>query len=230
MNLIVNPKYEHLRAYLRDIDKHFSEEGKEIHNERNVLRTLEVGDLKLCVKRYGTLSLRRKLARTFKKAKGKQAYYRPLLMRERGYLSPEPIAFVRYRRGIFRADSYFVSIYSDFRYSLANLPQQPKEHRDEITRQFAVFAARLHQDGFLHRDFSACNILYDIFDGRCRFSLIDTNSMRCGKAVSIDQGCENLAQIKGDDDFCAILASEYAAERKADAEYCLRKIKEKQRH
>ncbi len=224
MKLLVNPKYEQLREYLKHIDTHFHRDGKEIHSGRNVIRTLEVDGLTLCVKRYGTLSLRRKLARSFRNAKGKQAYYRPLLMRERGYMSPDPIAFVRYRRGLFRTDSYFICILSDYKHHLSELLQVAKEERDEITRQFAIFAARLHEDGFLHRDFSADNILYDLFDNRYRFALIDTNSMRCGKAVSIERGCANFARLNGDGEFFALLAQVYAAERKADAELCLRLI------
>ncbi len=224
MNLIVNPKYEQLREYLKHIDIHFNQEGKEIHRGRNVVRTMEVEGLTLCAKRYGTLSLRRKLSRTFKRAKGKQAYYRPLLMRERGYQSPDPVAFVRYRRGFMRTESYFVSIFSNYRYSFADLKKMPEAERDEITRQFAIFAARLHEDGFLHRDLTADDILYDFIDERYRFMLVDTNSMRCGKAVSIEDGCKDLAQLKGDNKFLVILAREYANERKADAEHCLRLI------
>ncbi len=218
MNLIVNPKYEQLREYLKHIDIHFKREGKEIHRGRNVVRTMEAGGLTLCAKRYGTLSLRRKLSRTFMRAKGKQAYYRPLLMRERGYQSPDPVAFVRYRRGLLRTESYFVSIFSDYRYSLGDLKKVAKPERDEITRQFAIFAARLHEDGFLHRDLSPDDVLYDFIDGRYRFMLVDTNSMRCGKAVSIEDGCKDLSQLSNDCDFFAILAREYANESKAEAE------------
>ena len=93
-----------------------------------------------------------------------------------------------------------------------------------MIESFARFAAHLHEDGFLHRDFSSTNILYDCIDGRYHFSLVDTNSMKCGTAVSIEAGCRNLAQLTGDDAFFALLAECYAAERKADPVKCARLI------
>ena len=90
----------------------------------------------------------------------------------------------------------------------------------EVVPHFARFAAHLHEDGFLHRDFSSSNILYDVVDGRYHFSLVDTNSMKCGSPVSIEAGCRNLAKLSGNEAFFALLAQCYAAERKADPVRC----------
>ena len=49
MKIILNPKYEHLRSYLTHLEEHFERDGKEIFRDRNILRTLQVGDLSLCV-------------------------------------------------------------------------------------------------------------------------------------------------------------------------------------
>lgn len=86
MKIILNPKYERLRDYLTHIDFHFEQEGKEIFRDRNVLRTLRVDGLTLCVKRYAPLSLRGNLAiRIYKTSKGKKAYFKPFKLRERGF-------------------------------------------------------------------------------------------------------------------------------------------------
>lgn len=225
MKIILNPKYEFLRDYLIHIDEHFEKEGKEIFRDRNVLRTLEVDGLTLCVKRYGPSSLWNRLACQFyKTSKGVRAYFRPLALRERGFESPEPIAYVRYGRGCLHSQNFFVCLHSDYRYSLATVANLPKEERDELVRSFAHFAARLHEDGFLHRDFSSSNILFDKVNGRFHFSLIDTNSMRVGRPVSVERGCTNLGQLTGDDAFFSTLAHEYAAARGADASRCERWI------
>ncbi len=222
MKIILNPKYENLRDYLTNLEEHFEHEGKEIFRDRNVLRTLQVNGLTLCVKRYAPSSLRNRIAvKIYKTSKGKKAYLRPLQLRERGYESPEPIAFVKYSKGLVTTTTYFVCLLSNYRYNLMDIVTLSSEERHEATVSFAHYAARLHKDGFLHRDFSSGNILFDKVNGRYRFSLIDTNSIRVGRPVSIEKGCANLARLKGDDLFFETLAREYAAARGVEPDYCL---------
>lgn len=222
MKIILNPKYEALRDYMVHLDEHFDKEGHEIHSGRNVIRTLQTHGLTLCVKRYAPPPLRRKVQQMFfKKSKGKLAYLSPLLLRERGFESPESIAFVRYRKGVLGQTTYFVCLLSDYRYSMDKLAERPADKQKEVIENFARYAAHLHEDGFLHRDFSSGNILYDKIEGRYHFSLIDTNSIKAGKSVDIEAGCKNLAHLSGDEDFFHILAECYAKERKADPERCL---------
>lgn len=222
MRIILNPKYEQLRDYLAHIAEHFEDEGREIFRDRNVLRTLRVNGLTLCVKKYARLSLRAALAvRLYKASKGKRAYFTPLELRERGFESPEPIAFVKYNDSLLRSTTYFVSLYSTYRYSLSDIMVLSHEEQLEATQSFARFAARLHEDGFLHRDFSASNILFDKVNGRYHFALIDTNSIRVGRPVSIEKGCANFSRLIGDDHFFENLARYYAEERHADPSACL---------
>ena len=61
MKIILNPKYEALRDYLIHLEEHFEREGRDIHADRNVIRTLQVNGLTLCVKRFAPPSLRRKI-------------------------------------------------------------------------------------------------------------------------------------------------------------------------
>lgn len=227
MKIILNPKYEALREYMTQLEDHFEREGHEIHSGRNVIRTLRVDGLQLCVKRYAPPSFRRKVQQLlYKSSKGKKAYLSPMLLRERGFESPESIAVVRYRHGLWRDTTYFVCLLSTYRYNMETLLREPVETQREVVRHFARFAAHLHEDGFLHRDFSSSNILYDKVGERYHFSLVDTNSMKCGSAVSIEAGCRNLAQLSGDDAFFAALAECYATERKADPIKCARLINE----
>ena len=225
MKIILNPKYEKLRPYLLHLEEHFENDGKELHSGRNVIRTLQAEGLTLCVKRFAPPSLRRKVQQTlYKKSKGKLAYLSPLLLRERGFESPESIAFVRYHHGLWHSTTYFVSLLSSYRYNMQTLLDEPVEVQHEVIKQFARYVAHLHEDGFLHRDFSSTNILYDKIDNRYHFSLVDTNNIKCGSAVSIETGCKNLAQLSGNDAFFALLAECYATERKADAIKCAQYI------
>lgn len=230
MRLILNPKYKHLKEYIEHIDEHFEHEGHEIHRDRNVIRTLQVDGLTLCVKRYSKASLTDRVAIKLRvrSSRARKAYIRPLLLKERGFDSPEPVAFVRYNKGIINSVSYFVCLKSKYDHSMCEIQNLPKEKQEEITIAFARYAAHLHKNGFLHRDFSSDNILFgrveDQFGSRIRFSLIDTNSMRCGRSVSVKKGCSNFARLEGDDTFFNRLAECYAEARQADAEDCRRYI------
>lgn len=230
MRLILNPKYKHLREYIEHIDDHFEHEGHEIHRDRNVVRTLQVDGLTLCVKRYSKNSLSNRVAikLRMRSSRARKAYIRPLLLRERGFESPEPVAFVRYNTGIINSVSYFICLKSKYDNSMADIMNLPEELRDEVTKEFARYAAHLHKNGFLHRDFSPDNILFgrvdDKMGSRIRFSLIDTNSMRCGRSVSVKKGCSNFARLLGDETFFRCLADSYAEARQADREECYRYI------
>lgn len=230
MRLILNPKYKHLREYIEHIDEHFEHEGHEIHRDRNVIRTLQVDDLTLCVKRYSKASFTSRVAVKLRvrSSKGQKAYIRPLLLKERGFESPEPIAFVRYNTGLINTVSYFVCLKSKYHRSMSDIMELPADEREEVTRAFALYAAHLHKNGFLHRDFSPDNILFgrveDNLGSRIRFSLIDTNSMRCGRSVGVKKGCSNFARLVGDDVFFSTLAEHYASAREADPEECRRYI------
>lgn len=229
MEIIINPKYAYLRDYLVNIDVHFNEEGHEIHHGRNVIRTLCVNGITLCVKRYAQLSIKGRMAGKLTMPKGKRAYLSPLLLHERGFESPDPVAFVKYSKGLFNSESYFVCLYSSYRYSMATIDEVDMPERQDIIKQFADFSARLHEDGFMHRDFSSGNILYDKVGGRYHFALIDTNSMSCGRPISVEKGCGNFSRLTGGDDFFARLAEAYANARGVDPEYC-HKIIEEKRH
>ncbi|MCF0236568.1 MAG: tyrosine protein kinase, partial [Bacteroidaceae bacterium] len=98
MHIVLNPKFKHLRPYLEHIDEHFKT-GREIHRGRNVLRTLKVEGLTLVVKRYGKMPLGHRLATSlYKSPKAKKAFVTSLLLKERSFESPEPVAFVTIRQ------------------------------------------------------------------------------------------------------------------------------------
>ena len=141
----------------------------------------------------------------------KDAHAREL--RERGFDSPEPVAYVCYREGLTRQSTYYVCLHSHYRHSMEDIMDLPPEERDEVVKQLGVYCARLHADGFLHRDFSPDNVLFDKIDGRYRFSLIDTNSIKTGKPVSMEQGEQNLKQLDTSQGLFGLLLAVYRDER-----------------
>ena len=166
MKIILNPKYEFLRDYLMNLETHFENEGEEIHRGRNVIKKLSVGDLTLCVKKFAPPATARRLKEMFyKSSKGKQAYLRPMLLRERGFESPENVAFVSYRKGLFRTIGYFVRLLSNYRYTMAEIDQCAPEEKKYVERQLRYIrestkaqqlengkaCIRFQYDGYFHQ-------------------------------------------------------------------------------
>ena len=92
-------------------------------------------------------------------------------------------------------------------------------------REVARTAARLHDHGLLHKDFSRGNILLDQRpDGTIRLELIDLNRMRRGP-VSLQAGCHNLERLPVTPEMQEVLATTYAAARHFEPQECLRLLR-----
>lgn len=223
MKILLNPKYEHLRAYLGDLERHF-EEGREIYGGRNSIRVCRTEGLELNVKRYGIPALPNRVIYTlFRAPKGLRAFRYPQKLLALGFESPEPVAYLEERRGGLIARSYFISLQCPYRRRLYEWGDAEPAEGNELVRAFARYTARLHEAGVMHLDYSPGNVLFDRVDGAWHFSLVDTNRMHFGP-VSVEQGCANFARLWGQPVLFRLLADEYAAARHADPERCRRLV------
>ena len=158
--------------------------------------------------------------RIYKASKGQHSYNCAAQLRERGFATQEPVAYVAYRRNLMDQNMYFVGVFSNYRHSLHEAFGMPHSERAELLESFARYAARLHEEGFLPIACRADNILFDRIDGRYRFSILDTGNMKCGRKVSVEKGCKSLAALQADDAFNSALIRAYAAARGADEAEC----------
>lgn len=221
MEILLNPKYSKLHPALEHIEELFAE-GEVVQQAFNEIRTVKVDGLELSIKKYGQKRVRK--LKFYKMAKGKKAYIGQRLLRERGYDSPEPVAFVRFRRHMLTSRTYFVTVKSPLRYTLTDLSRFPAQEQHDIIRAFAAYVARLHSDGFLHRNFKSKHILFDIKDGAYRFSLIDVNRVHKGRVVSVEKGLHSMGRLTGDDAFFKELSACYAEARGVNADDCYRMV------
>ena len=233
--IVINPAYEgldSLRDLVKAIDERFPEGDLIQKGSRNELRRLALDGVeggRVVVKHFGRPNPINRVAYTFLRApKGVRAYRYALRVREAGFDTPAPLAYVEHRRGGLVADSYLVSTECPYSRRFYEFGDADASSARDIIRAFTRRTAAFHAAGMLHKDFSPGNILFDRVDGEWRFAIVDINRMRFG-TVSLERRCANFARLWGSLDFFRIIADEYARCRHADADYCFSLIRRARR-
>lgn len=214
-------------AALEAIDRFgLPDAGRVIHSGRNTIKVFDTPAGSVNVKSYRRPSLFNRVVYTLlRKPKGERAFIYPGKMKAAGVPTPAPLAYVEERRHGLMAGSWLATVQSPLTrrmYELGDRDMTDPSHRSLI-EAFARFAARMHEAGVLHLDFSPGNILFDLVDGEWRFELVDVNRMKFGR-VSVAAGCRNMARLWGQPEMFRLIARSYAAARGADADECLRLI------
>lgn len=215
----INPRYEGLRQYIERLPGVFENEGREIYRKRNLIKVFLAPDgTELNVKRYhvphGMNALVYSLG--LRKSKGLRAWEYPALLKARGVDTPEPVAYIEERcMGLLRY-SYFVSLQCPYAHTLYDMAKAEPDLYEPMAKALAEYAARMHEEGVLHKDFTPGNILWQQEeDGSFHFSLVDINRMRFGR-VDTQEGLHSLVRLWGPKRFIQLLARAYAARRGAD--------------
>ncbi|WP_321519738.1 lipopolysaccharide kinase InaA family protein [uncultured Bacteroides sp.] len=226
MKLILNPAFESLRTFVETIPQIFEKEGCTIYKDRNEIKVFKAGETELNVKRYKIPMLFNRFIYTFfRQSKGIRAFNYPQQVLEKGFETPEPIAYIEIKKWGLIHFSFFISVQSPYTHSFYEFGDATAEQYEEIVKAFARYTAKLHDAHIYHKDYSPGNILFDKVDGEYHFSLVDINRMSFGE-VSKEKGCANFARLWGETNFFEILASEYAKTRGFDNEECIHLVLE----
>ena len=213
--LILREKYKDLKEFVAQIPRRFEEEGRTIYQGRNLIKVFDAPhDMVVNVKRYhaprGVNSLVYSLG--IRKPKGQRAYQYPRILLQKGIDTPEPIAYIEDRKGGLITYSYLITIQSKLQHTLYEFGNASQEQWQPMVEPLASFAAKIHDQQLMHRDFSPGNVLWDIVDGTYQFSVVDINRMYFGE-VDMKQGCENFARLWGPKEFFCQLIRKYASIR-----------------
>ena len=219
MMIRITPQYEGLTPYIEHLPGVFESEGREIYRKRNLIKVFRAPDGTLLnVKRYHVPRCLNALVYSLglRKSKGLRAWEYPARLKARGIETPEPVAYVEERRlGLLRY-SYFVSLQCPYPHTLYDMAEAEPVLYEPMAEALAEYAARMHEAGVLHKDFTPGNILWErAGDGSFRFSLVDINRMDFGP-VSTRTGLRSLVRLWGPKRFIQLLARHYAALRGMD--------------
>lgn len=216
----LNPGFESFRSFILNIRDIFPETGVTIKNGRNEIKLLEHKGIKFCVKSFGNLNPFNRLAYSFiRPSKANRSFNYALKLLDMNVKTPEPVAFIEYYdKGRILQNSYYISVYLDHDLSLQDAIDLELSDRLVLLSDFARFACnKLHNNGILHRDLAASNILIkNKGDEKPEFYVIDLNRMRFRKNISFRQRMSNLKRINGTAMCLGTIAHFYSLEFRGD--------------
>jgi len=223
--IIINPQYEKLDKFIKSLPDTFCATGDVIRNIRNEVRLIKTDNYKFVVKSYKVPGIINKIAYSrLRKSKAERAYEYATLLLSKGIGSPTPVAYItEKKKGLFNK-SYFVSLYSECPYNYYNLLEMEFVREREILEEIAKTTAKMHENNFLHQDYTGGNILFDDKESVIPVELIDLNRMSFGK-IDITTGCKNFSKLCATEEMLEIMAKTYAETRGYDVEQCVMLVK-----
>lgn len=207
----LNPKYKHFKNELLNIKNIFNTAQESIHKARNELKIIELNGVKCVVKSFKIPHAINRVAYTFfRDGKAKKSYLNAIKLTELDVNTPEPIGIIELFSSGLLAESYFISVYEPYDFTIREIFHHKVEDFQEILKQFAKFTYEIHQKGVWHVDYSLGNILITHQADKYKFSLVDINRMEF-KEILAYEGLKNFNKFWAkDDNDLIILATQYA--------------------
>ncbi len=199
----------------------FDGEEDVVRSGRNVLKRFRVEDENFIVKAYGLPHfVYRFVYRMLRASKAERAYRYGLELESLGVGTPAPVAYVTTGWWFLIGRSFFVAKESACPYAYRDLENRDFPNRVDILRAIAQTTAKLHSAGWLHKDYSAENILFRTLPGgRVLTEIVDLNRMRFGE-VDMVSGCRNFERLPGTPEMLRIMAEAYADARGYEPDAC----------
>ncbi|MDR2919348.1 MAG: hypothetical protein LBV72_08305 [Tannerella sp.] len=222
---VIHPNFEVLREFIQSIPFRFDHEGTVIYKGRNELRHYSIQGYELIVKAYKRPVFINRIAYGFlRSSKAERAYRYALKLLKAGFKTPEPVGFITCRQRLLFDKSFSISLKSNCPYTYKDLSAEKFSRYDEIINAIVLFTARFHEAGFLHKDYSAGNILFDDTTKEIAIEIIDLNRITFTK-VGLEKGCRNFERLPAKDDTLSLMGTTYAKARGFDPDTCIRIIK-----
>ncbi len=222
----VNPDFKHLTTFLNSLPFQFDKMGTTIYKGRNELKMFAVDGDEYIVKSYKRpIWINRIIYGFLRASKAQRAYDNAFKLLKAGIKTPLPVAYIEYSQNWLFDKSYFVSKKSSCPFEYRDLFKQTFQNETSILKAIARTTAMLHENGFLHKDYSGGNILFKETDGEIQVEIIDLNRMSFGK-INMRTGCKNFERLNGNEHIYTVLGEEYANVRGFDKEKCIRLILE----
>jgi hypothetical protein len=212
----INPTYSKLNSFIFGIPSLFPATGTPVHIGRNEVRIAEIDGIKLVIKYFKRITLaNRFIYAHFRKSKAQRSYEYSEILRQKGFSSPEPVAYIDcHNKGVL-TKSYYICLYTDYK-PVKELLELPLEEAKVPLEAFARFTYKLHKSGIFHEDYSTSNVLYQFSNGNYDFALIDNNRIKFYKYGHLRSIGNLMRRQIIPVEYMGIIAAEYAKEANAN--------------
>jgi tRNA A-37 threonylcarbamoyl transferase component Bud32 len=223
----VHKDNENLFSFIKSLPKRFEQgEGKVIYKGRNELREFHYEGKILIVKSFRKPHIINQVAYAcFRLSKAQRSFEYAEMFLNAGIQTPRPIGYYTERLGFLFTRSYYVCLKSECPYTYRDLRKQDFPRLKEILIAIAETTARMHENGYWHKDYSAGNILFRDDKDQIEVEVIDLNRMAFG-SIDREKGCRNFERLFGSNEMISLLAESYAKKRGFDVDVCTRLIKQ----
>ena len=218
---IINPAFESMTHWVKELPAKFDEEGILIYNARNEVRVFKVNGEKYAAKRFHRAPFHQRFDYTFRRpSKAKRAYEYGLKLLEMGIDTPTPIACIEeYSFGLYRRGFAVFTYCND---PDARLLRDEWEQHLDLINAIAHFLVKMHEKGFLHGDTNLSNFLYreDKKDPTgYHITTIDVNRSKFVENPSKEDCIKNLMRLTHVRPLLQKMVSRYAEIRGWDVEW-----------
>jgi tRNA A-37 threonylcarbamoyl transferase component Bud32 len=218
----------------------FETYGDVLYSERNIIKSFRKKDAgggakELIVKRYKRPELlRRIIYGFFRSSKAERAFRNACELRKRGIDTPHEIAFIEQKKSGLLEYGFYISE-SNYTPPIKKQLVEPENFNKDMARDFAAFAAELHEKGIMHRDLNSTNTLYHYGNEKngYSFSLIDINRIYFypkGRRPPIKSCLNNLTRFTGRMDLFEYVIRCYCDIRKLNGDLVTKAIRIKEKH
>lgn len=225
MEYQINPKYAYLEKEILSVPIRFDKEGELIYKGRNILKVLNIGGIRMCIKSFKYPHIINKVVYAyFRKSKAERSYLYANRFVELGIGTPEPVAYILFRDKVGLTYSYYISLQLDDVSTLRGLFLLPKEEQIEAFRAFTRFTYDFQQKGVYFIDHSLGNTLVKKDDdGVYLFWLVDLNRTQF-EVVSSWKGLKNLSMLELPEFLLRTIGEEYALLNHEDKEEMVKRL------
>jgi len=226
---LIHPDFKYFENNLINIKDIFHNSNDTIHKARNELKIVDIDNTKYVIKSFKKPNLLNKIIYTyFKSSKAKRSYLNAIKLQQLSINTPKPVAFIEFYKNGMLENSYYVSIYQPYDFTIREVIDHKVKDYKNILKEFAIFSANLHKKGVWHEDYSLGNILIKNEANQYSFSLVDINRMKF-TTIPAKVGITNLNKlwIQHEEDM-KILAYTYAKYRDFNKDEALNILKNAQ--
>ena len=226
----IAPRYAHLETFAASMPQIFEHEGEVIYRGRNLIKTMTAPDGTLVnVKRYHQPSGPNRLIYSWglRESKGSRAFRYPAILAAKDIGTPDAIALVEERNSLgLLGYSYLLTVQSPYPNTLYAMGDAKEGEYEALAEALGRFAAHLHEQEVLHKDFTPGNILWSHDADGYHFALVDINRMAFGP-VSSKTSLATLCRLWGPKAFVRLTAESYAQARGYDVATAVQYVMER---